>query len=61
MPLGAANDVELMQISNTLHLSELYLSQTYLPRMEGRTDLEILSDPDEMEFDTEGNLLPVKQ
>ncbi len=61
MPLGAANNVELMQISNTLHLSELYLSQTYLPWMEGRADLEILSEPDEMEFDTEGNLLPVKR
>ncbi|MFO1021318.1 MAG: lactate racemase domain-containing protein [Planctomycetales bacterium] len=50
---------KLVQIANTLHLEEVIVSEAYLPEIRTRSDLEILSEPDEMTFDLDGNLLPV--
>jgi hypothetical protein len=52
-------NARVVQISNTLHLSEVLVSEAYLPEVAGRSDLEILDGPFEMEFDAEGFLLPV--
>ena len=48
-----------MQISNTLHVGEVLVSEAFLPEIDTREDLEILEDPREMEFDEHGNLYPV--
>jgi Lactate racemase N-terminal domain len=57
--LDEPQDAKVVQISNTLHLAEVLVSEAYLPEVERRKDLEILDGPSEMEFDPEGNLFPV--
>jgi hypothetical protein len=52
-------NARVVQISNTLHLSEVLVSEAYLPEISRRGDLEILDGPFEMEFDADGFLLPV--
>jgi len=49
-------DAKVMQITNTLQLAELLVSEAYLPRIKERPDLEILSPPADMKFDAQGNL-----
>lgn len=50
---------KIVHISNTLHLSEVLVSEAYLPEVQQRSDLSILSGPTEMDFDADGNLQPV--
>lgn len=57
--LDEPEDAKVVQISNTLHVGEVLVSEAYLPEIERRGDLEILDGPLEMEFDPEGFLLPV--
>ncbi len=57
--LVEAKDARVIHITNTLLVSEVMVSEAYLPEIEGRTDLEIQEGPDDMRFDLEGNLLPV--
>jgi hypothetical protein len=47
---------KVVQISNTLHLKEVLVSEAYLPQLRERPDLEIVSGPHEMSFDAAGNL-----
>ena len=47
---------KVVQISNTLHLKEVLVSEAYLPQLRERPDLEIQSGPHEMHFDAAGNL-----
>ena len=49
----------VVQISNTLHVGEVLVSEAYLSEVESRDDLEILEAACEMEFDAENNLIPV--
>jgi hypothetical protein len=49
----------VVQIQDTLHLGEVLVSEAYLPELAGREDLEQISDPGEMAFDSDGNLQPV--
>lgn len=49
----------IVQIFDTLELSEVVVSETYLDEINSRDDLEILSGPFELPFDAEGNLTPV--
>jgi len=49
----------ILQIANTLHLSEMWASERYLAEIEGRDDLEILEGPTPMHFDASGNLFGV--
>jgi len=49
-------DAKLLWIRNTLHLAELACSVAYLEEARQRPDLEILSPPQPMPFDTAGNL-----
>jgi hypothetical protein len=57
--LDEPENARIVQISNTLHLSEVFVSEAYLPEVAQRSDLEVLDGPFEMEFDAEGFLLPV--
>jgi hypothetical protein len=46
----------LVRIQDTLHLGEIEISATLLEEAKQHPDIEILSDPYEWSFDTEGNL-----
>lgn len=47
------------QIPDTLHLGEVLVSEAYLKELPGRPDLEQISEPAEMSFDSDGNLIAV--
>ena len=47
---------KVVQISNTLHLGEVLVSETFADDLAARDDLEVLDGPFEMPFDESGNL-----
>ncbi|MDN4595122.1 lactate racemase domain-containing protein [Polycladomyces subterraneus] len=47
--------VKLVRIRDTLHLGEIRISETLLPEAERHPDVEVLSQPEPMSFDREGN------
>jgi hypothetical protein len=49
----------VVQISDTLHLAEVLVSEAFIPELNGRKDLEQISEPREMDFDSSGNLRAV--
>jgi len=49
-------DARLIWIRNTLHVAELACSAAYLEEARQRPDLEILSPPQPLPLDAEGNL-----
>ncbi|MCE3249957.1 MAG: hypothetical protein K0R41_3782, partial [Geminicoccaceae bacterium] len=49
--------VRFCQIRSSLHLHEILISPPLLPELEGRKDVQRLSDPAPMEFSAEGELL----
>lgn len=49
----------IVQIYDTLELSEVVVSETYLEEINSRDDLEIISGPFAFPFDAEGNLASV--
>lgn len=57
--LDEPENAKVVQISDTLHVAEVLVSEAYLPQIERRDDLEVLEGPSEMEFDADGFLLPV--
>ena len=50
---------KVIQISDTLHLGEVLVSEAYLPELGARSDLERISDIVDMTFDANGNLKSV--
>ena len=44
------------RIKTTLHLSEAMVSEALLPELRERTEIEIVSEPEEMVFDANDNL-----
>lgn len=50
---------KVVQITNTLHLEEVLVSEAYLPEIRERPDLEILDGPFEMPFEADGSLRSV--
>src|SRR5579871_4506959 len=50
---------KVVQIPDTLHLAEVLVSEAFLPQLAERMDLERLSDPADMSFDTHGSLKSV--
>lgn len=50
----------VVQISDTLHLREVLVSEAYLGELQQRSDLEVVYGPFDIEFDADGNLLPVR-
>ncbi len=51
------SDVSIGWIRNTMELGELMMSENLLPELRRNPEIEILSDPQEIEFDSEGNLI----
>ena len=50
----------IIHIQNTLHLAEVLVSEAYAGEVESRRDLKIVEPAHPMNFDTEGNLQPVR-
>lgn len=50
---------KVIQIPDTLHLAEVLVSEAYLPQIAERADLEQLSQPADMDFDSRGDLRDV--
>ena len=49
-------DVKLLWIRNTLRVEEVECGEAFLPLVRGRSDLQILTEPRELEFDVNGML-----
>lgn len=54
--LTTPTEARVVQIADTLHLDELLVSKACLQALEGRDDIDILSDPAPMSFDADNNL-----
>lgn len=52
--------VKVVRIKDTLHMEEIEVSESYYDELAQHPEVEILSQPYEMEFDDEGFLLDVK-
>lgn len=52
-------NARVVHISNTLHVSEVLVSESHQPEIRERPDLEVIEPPSDMRFDSTGNLLPV--
>lgn len=52
-------NARVVHIADTLRLGEVLVSESYLDEVKGRADLEVVSGPEDMEFDAGGNLFPV--
>lgn len=50
---------KVLQITDTLHLSEVLASEAYAAEIAGRSDLQILSGPEPMRFNADGSLCDV--
>lgn len=57
--LDEPENARVVQISNTLQVADVLVSEAYLPDIARRSDLEIVDGPFEMEFDRDGFLFPV--
>lgn len=49
-------ELKIVRIPNTLHLGEIEISESLLEEAIANPDIEILSEPAELEFDVSGNL-----
>lgn len=54
--LATPERAKVIQIPDTLHLAEVLVSEAYLDEIKQRPDLQILSQPADMQFDAAGNL-----
>lgn len=54
-------EARVIRIKNTLEMEELQVSEALLDELKGRSDITIMGTPEEMLFDTDGNLPPVFQ
>jgi Domain of unknown function (DUF362) len=54
----APHDITAMWIRDTLSLDELECSQKFYERAKNDSSLEIIAPPSELEFDSQGDLLP---
>lgn len=57
--LVEGKDSKVIHITNTMLVSEVVVSEAYLPEIEGRKDLKIQEGPADMRFDPEENLFNV--
>jgi hypothetical protein len=57
--LTTPENAKVIQVTNTLHMAEVLVSEAYLPEIQKRPDLQILGPAEDMQFDAEGNLHPV--
>ena len=54
--LTKPEDCRVIRIKSTLHLEEVECSEALLQAIQGRSNLDIIGELKEMEFDSEGNL-----
>lgn len=47
----------IMRIANTLHLEYVYISESLLPEIRSMSHLEVIGEPEEMRFDSDGNFI----
>ena len=52
-------DAKVIHIKNTLDVVELLVSEPYAPEVEKRNDLSLVDGPSEIEFDGNGDFLPL--
>lgn len=57
--LTPPEECRAIRIHSTLHLIDLEVSESLLPELQEREDIEILSPPRDMPFDVHGNLVPL--
>jgi hypothetical protein len=57
--LVAPENARVVQISNTLHLRDVLVSESHRAEIEARHDLTIIEEAHDMLFDPAGNLYPV--
>lgn len=50
------NNARIIRISDTLHVTDILVSENMLPELETRDDIRILGKPEPWNFDAEGNL-----
>jgi len=50
-------NARVVRIKNTLELEELFVSETLIEKVENRKDLQIVGEAEEMQFDSDGNLV----
>jgi hypothetical protein len=50
-------EARVVWIKNTLEIAEMEVSETFIPEMEGRVNMEVLTEPKELRFDKEGDLV----
>jgi hypothetical protein len=50
-------EARVVWIRNTLEIAEMEVSEAFIPEMERRANLEVLTEPGEMRFDKEGDLV----
>ena len=53
------DECTIARIANSMDLAELLVSENLLPELRQNPEIEILSEPEAMEFDASGNLAPV--
>ena len=57
---GCARDLaqsRVVRIKDTLHMSEIFISEAMLPEARANPAIEVLSSPAELMFDASGNLI----
>lgn len=52
------HNAKIIRIKNTLHISELYVSEAYLPEIKESKNIEIIGPTQEIKFDENGNFKP---
>jgi hypothetical protein len=53
-----ANDCSIVWIPNTMEIAECLVSENLLPEIEQNPEIKIISVPQEVDFDSAGNLIP---
>ena len=56
LPLSDPRQAKILRIADTLSLDKLHVSETFAQSLRDQKDLEPLTGPEEMKFDTAGNL-----
>jgi hypothetical protein len=57
--LRPPRDARVLRIRNTLHVTEINISQAYLPLVEGRTELKLVAGPVPLACGADNNLEPM--
>ena len=54
---GDPDNRRIVIIPNTLHLSRIYLSEAYREEIKSIPGIKVIGEPEDMEFDSDGNLI----